>query len=1145
MPPETIQTPLPARLLWWGPPGSGKTEQLVRELTGHLGDPLADPTRALLVMPNSSAVELVRRRLFHDPSLAAFSDRPLVAINQLPERLGVRVRERQVGDLRAQLLILAALGEVRRDRIEGPLTQVENRDGLVRVLRDQIRECKEWGYRPDQQLLPGTEALQLPEFPWYDLKRGFDKDPRILDQFREVWTRYERLKREGNWLDLADELLLACAAVESGDITPLDWLGIDGFDDLYPLQWRLLHGLIVRTPTVRFTLPTDGFGKQFLNPHDPRGWIMLTALREGILVDRPLEQFRRSEAGPLQSLHAALPAVIHPESAAEQPSLELDATDALQFWQPRDRRREVERTLRDIRKRVQAGEASFRDHLIVVRNREAYQVHFERTATSLGVPCHCFQGEPVGSHPLGQRWMAVAALLASDEWSSDAILGQLASAIGHRGDKSDDQDNASAYGRLALYLSQQAPLTSAADWIALATPGTAAYERARLAGAWLGHRGDLARTESPLPALIQALAAEHQTYRAIPDGPEALQARMDRLVEALGRWVIDPWRRHAWRWAAAMPVRDHAQVIRSLLDAGNILRGIAAASDADTLPDAVALLEMALGSTPTPDPEGRRDVVHVMSVMEARTMEAKYVYVLGLLASEFPRRSRPSLIIDERARELLNEQQRRRGSERGAEQWERQDWRMEAHGVAYEAWLFQVACTRASAGLVLSAPQVEGAQELIPSHWFDALLQLTPSREVESRDHLSQLLPRLEEWVVPQDAADWLACYATGTGDGFARGGARQAPAQLGLRGVSGTASWLATQLQSMDFGAEVMRLAQRVPVVPELLAGEFTQRLNGRLASTTNLNHLAQCGFKFFARYGCNLETPPAAHEVGMARRDQGSILHKALEIWSDHKRDPALTADQLLDLAFEDPRFKEQFADLPRIGGFQRRGMLLTLGRYLQYEREAPPPWQVTGWQAELRFGGQSQEPVTIEIPGRDAPLAFRGSIDRLDEVTYEGQTWSVIYDYKDSKKGLKRREDELKGNDGFSDDDYLPVTLLQADLQLPLYCLIAEQLTGNPTLAAFLYPLRDPVASRAGFLMNGEEWDVRAVERELTAPSPEQRQALYDQLKARIVDLLNDLDRGRIVPEPLVARACGPGRCDYAEICRYDAYPPRESW
>ncbi|HYE78708.1 MAG TPA: PD-(D/E)XK nuclease family protein, partial [bacterium] len=813
-----------------------------------------------------------------------------------------------------------------------------------------------------------------------------------------------------------------------------------------------------------------------------------------------------------------------------------------------------------------------RDHLIVVRTPEPYRVPLERTAAELGVPLHCFCDQGVGEHPLGRRWLAVADLVAGGAWLPEAVLGVLASAVGHGAAADAVRDGvAGAYGRLATYLSQLPTLTTAVQWGALAEEGSEAFERARLAGVWLGQDSDdLSTVGSPLPVLLRRLVADHRAFQAIKgEGPDALQARLDLLVELLGRWVVQPWRTHAWRWAARLPVKEHALAVNCLLQVGADLRSIAGSAAAglaarmsntsDHGVRAVELLRMALAKTPVPDPEGRRDVVHVMSVLDARTMEADHVYVLGLLAGEFPRRPAPSLVLDEAIRAELNGRQRRAYEESRGREWERPEWRLEAHALAYEAWLFQVACTRARKGLVLSAPQLDGAQELVVSHWFEGLLALAPPADapVADKDHLSQLLPRLEEWVDARDAAGWLACHTVSGGD--SRSGSRQALAQLGLhRSLKQPAAavWLATQVAALQLdggaslGAQVDGLAARIPAAPRILRPGYPADLLAK-PSVTRLNTLAQCPFKFFAQVGCRLDAQPHPHEAGIPRMDQGLILHRALELWVLEGR-PEVSAAELLARVLAEPTFARRFSTVPPLGELHRRALERTLEGFLAHERSMPVPWTVEGSEPERRFGFRDTPQVELPLD-RDPTLTVRGAIDRLDRVHFEGREWSVIYDYKDSRKSLKDHELTVQGEAGpeaGEADDSMPVTLLEADLQLPLYCWIAEQLTGRPTLAAFQYPLREPEKVRHGFLLGDATWEVRlAFDKrsgfKVAAPTDDHRRALYGQVFDRIRHLLGAFDGGRIAPEPLVGKRCGPGRCNYAELCRYEEYPPRESW
>ncbi len=313
---------------------------------------------------------------------------------------------------------------------------------------------------------------------------------------------------------------------------------------------------------------------------------------------------------------------------------------------------EGEEIARRILEQVAAGR-QFREIGIVLRSRSPYVPLLKAVFQRFGIPARFYFAEPLAEHAV-VRYMtgAVEAMLGG--WEHESVLELL-------------KMTASGFG---------------------ATPACDRLEFAALEA--LPGRG------------LNAL-------RDLCDDP-----RLHALLDRLG--ALSPWagmRQSRAQWAAA------AKSLRSLVKApampdgvshetAALWRGQAAALEAfgsamdeaaAALPDGEPLpfsefwraVKLVLSETRLRVPDGRRNVVHVMDVYEARQWELPVVFVCGLLEKQFPVYHGGDSIFPETARAALNEAGLSVATA-AARQRE-------------EEFLFGMATSRATSELVLSYPE--------------------------------------------------------------------------------------------------------------------------------------------------------------------------------------------------------------------------------------------------------------------------------------------------------------------------------------------------------------------------------------------------------------------------------------------------------
>ena len=331
--------------------------------------------------------------------------------------------------------------------------------------------------------------------------------------------------------------------------------------------------------------------------------------------------------------------------------------------------REVEEIARRILEQAAAGRP-FREIGIVLRSRIPYVPVLRTVLERFGIPAHFYFSEPLAGHSI-VRYLTgtVEAMLGG--WDHQATLEALKMA-------------ASGFGT-----------TPACDRLEFAV-------LERLPGRGL------------------------KAFRELSDDPR-LHALLDRFA-ALAPWTaLRQWPAH---WAAA------AKTLRGLVRAPAVSdavphetaamwRGQAAALEAfeaavaeaaGTLPrdEPVSFAEfwraaiLMLGGTQFRVTDGRRNVVHVMDVYEARQWELPVVFVCGLLEKQFPVYHASEPVFSDAARHALNDA--------GL------SLETTATRQREEEFLFQVATTRATSELVLSYPEYNAKGEPnLPSFFLEKL----------------------------------------------------------------------------------------------------------------------------------------------------------------------------------------------------------------------------------------------------------------------------------------------------------------------------------------------------------------------------------------------------------------------------------------
>jgi len=557
---------------------------------------------------------------------------------------------------------------------------------------------------------------------------------------------------------------------------------------------------------------------------------------------------------------------------------------------------------------------------------------------------------------------------------------------------------------------------------------------------------------------------------------------------------------------AVRAARDAAglQRVRTLL--GDLVAALGAAGRVRVAPqELVRLLEEALQDAWVTVRDRRVDVVNVVDAEEARQWEARAVVVAGLRLGEFPGAAREDVFVGDGDRREVA----RRVDVRLASRLEEAERR--------ERVLFYTAATRASERLVLLAPAADDRGDpAIVSPFLEQALGILPEplRRLDGANRSPGVVrPAEGETFHPADLTRAALAALT---EPFAEGEESAVRAHAGLH--------VLRHLTDPATGdAPVRRLVRRVARwvrPPEAsLREEGAARASlarPRPRSSSSLGDFAQCAYRHFARKGLGLSDAEAGAADGLDPLRAGTLIHAALEdAFRKGARDGAAARD-----AFE--------AAWRRYAGHLRHDLALERARTTMREtvelfvlREAAAP-SAPGFapgRFEVAFGMEGAAP--LRLGPADAPVTVVGKIDRVD-VDASGER-AVVLDYKWSRSsrftGLGGRIERCE------------------DLQLPLYVLAAERVFGFDVEAAGFLALRDPFF-KIHWLRLSETAPGSARAKGLTWTG-ELRSELLSTVEARVVALDASIRAGGIAAAPADDGRCGPARCPYADLCRYEGY------
>ncbi|MFA6332258.1 MAG: PD-(D/E)XK nuclease family protein [Methanoregula sp.] len=317
---------------------------------------------------------------------------------------------------------------------------------------------------------------------------------------------------------------------------------------------------------------------------------------------------------------------------------------------------------------------------------------------------------------------------------------------------------------------------------------------------------------------------------------------------------------------------------------------------------------------------------------------------------------------------------------------------------------------------------------------------------------------------------------------------------------------------------------------IRERLAGQYSP---DHVWSPTSLETYAACPFAYFLNRVINIRALPEV-EPNLSSKDRGTAIHDVLSTFYRQWRANGRTrvspsslkdaTDLILRLANEELdkyRFQSPLWDATRI---------LMLGdthtgpgyfeRFLLNEtEEEDSPLVPTRFEFSFGMGtnesddpASSPEPVELVSPDGDRKVFIRGRIDRVD-LSPDGDF--VIYDYKSGAQHHKAKDIEAG-----------------TALQLPLYLLAFEKITGNHGIGGGYYTIRREV-DRSIVLADFAVKDLMVAKPRISPDFTGMIRHSRDCTFAYIEGIRN----GRF-PLPCKEK-CQNEYCEFKRICRFDPY------
>ena len=648
---------------------------------------------------------------------------------------------------------------------------------------------------------------------------------------------------------------------------------------------------------------------------------------------------------------------------------------------------------------------AFHEMAVVYRHQDSYRPVIEAVFAEAGIPLYLHEGAPLIERPLGRRVAALLDLIGSD-LERRSVMDLLTDAALPRATR----DHYSGFSATRWdQISREAGVVDGIDQ-------------------WRSRLADYASSQRRRGGAY----------------PEANAERADSLLAFIEDLYSD-LRRHATRgpWSAHLESLEKL-VRRYVYKPDDVIEAIRGLGRLDSVTEEVAFdrfREIARGAIETLRSDevlgtrtgafGRRGV-NVLDANSARHLSFRAVAVVGISERAFP--------PPPRADPLLLDDERERFNEIGP-----RPIPLRTRGPNPEPLQFALAVGSARERLLISYPRKSAGvrRPQLPSSFFRAVAEAVvgESVPVEKVDELpSALYERVSGNRIGADSLD------------HALSAVEHDRTLIEMAPALGRAALVAADPRvSRAFEARAARFSNRLNGHDGVLGDEAVEALNSlrppdTAFSPSNLETYADCPHKFLLGTVLRVSTVDEPETtVSISPADRGTLIHRILErfLGEEPEAGPLLHGpgeqQRLLDLLAEECDSAEERGETgyPLGWRYDQEELAEDLRLWLQEERLDPSFAAMPQGEFEVVFGrpwvdrsddGLSRD-EPLEITADQVTLRVSGRIDRLN--WNESKTDFRVIDYK---TGKLREDDAGRMRGGRA-------------LQLPLYLLAAEVLTGIP--------------------------------------------------------------------------------------------------
>ncbi|WP_058866462.1 PD-(D/E)XK nuclease family protein [Chloracidobacterium thermophilum] len=978
--------------------------------------------------------------------------------------------------------------------------------------------------------------------------------------------------------------------------TPLldgvEWLIVDGFFDLTPVQGEILRRLIKRIPRVTFNFDDDADNPAvFAAVHETIAKIremMGEGCREVIFHERTGSRpvTRLPTAPGLDVLRMGLfnPAFTPPP----------DTTAPVFLAAAPDIERELRHIAKTIKRYVREERRSPADIAIVLRDRDTYGAHLRRVLSDEGIAYALDERLPVTDIPAVRAWLKLVAAAADrprGETTSDRIpVSRLVDILksdyftlpGHQM-SADDIENVVAFVGEQLHL---ADWLKRAEHLAKALPPTEANSHSPAADeAETGEGSDVdsgepmvrpdAVTAAQLQETGRSLRELGQILAKIPIEGTAGELNV-AIEQALSQLSYEKELEADIQKAIGQP-QQRLQATLDLRGLQAVRRAAIAVADAERL--ATRSLAATLGEPSTTDgsqptrmplavflsdilqalddltlrvePE-TFGAVHILEVTTIRGLHFPIIFVPGLVEGGFPPRLPGDWLYPPAERERLK-----------ADGLVLEDI-SPATMVKEEHYFYQVVC-RATAAVHLSYPTVGAEdQELVPSSFLAEIQRLVPATAPGGPHHI--LVAK------GYDGATFLE--ATTCHELLRQTAAAEARRRRGQT-IAQPASESASAAQMEGNGRSVLSLTEQLEAVQEYvrqqgwLSDNLRQRqkveadryshlwtpfdgqieeqglqaeLNERFGeqhvfSATAFNEYAACPFRFFAHRVLQLH-PRVSTALDLQASERGRLLHDILRDF--YRATPLLHNGATLEDELErlkktaDEVFRRYEENIPplntKIWMIEKRILLNFLEQLIT--EEASYGKKAEHHITELAFG---MAPPEADEHSVKKPLELTDSQGRKIQLRGQIDRVDVVQVNAEGNTYRATIIYDYKLSKGTS----IAEMLKGRDVQIGIYLASIEKCFPSlkPVIGGGYYSItKTPRCSDGLYRSDGEE--LLPKEQKHSFLSEEEFRKTYESILDYVWKYKEQIEKGHF--QVLPSRGLEECRfCDFKSVCRYETH------